>query len=191
MSAVQAQRRRGFVPTRRYRPRRPLREYSCGSRRGSVPPGIRLRSACGPRPFALCCAISRMASTDSCFAESMNEQVLTTSTSAFSGDEVISAPALWSRPIMTSLSTRFLGQPRLTKPTLTRAVAWGAARSTGTADRLVRVSDEAASGCWGRRICVTFLFYRSMAEIPGKRVVCGVPGGELPETPLRAIDPGT
>ena len=47
----------------------------------------------------------------------MNEQVLTTMMSASSARAVISAPAWESRPIMTSLSTRFLGQPRLTKPT--------------------------------------------------------------------------
>src|SRR5580704_3526647 len=47
----------------------------------------------------------------------MNEQVLTTMTSASSARRVSSAPARASRPIMTSLSTRFLGQPRLTKPT--------------------------------------------------------------------------
>src|SRR5205085_4354306 len=66
----------------------------------------------------LCCAICRMVSTDSCLAVSMNEQVFTTITSASSARGVICAPAEASMPIMTSLSTRFLGQPRLTKPTL-------------------------------------------------------------------------
>ena len=37
------------------------------------------------RPSRFCAAISRMASIDSCFAESMKAQVLTTSTSAFDG----------------------------------------------------------------------------------------------------------
>src|ERR1700730_484879 len=50
----------------------------------------------------------------------MNEQVLTTITSASSALRVSSAPARASRPIITSLSTRFLGQPRLTKP-----IFWG------------------------------------------------------------------
>src|SRR5579884_1682508 len=59
-----------------------------------------------------------MASTDSRLAESMKEQVLTTMTSASSARAVSSAPPRESRPIMTSLSTRFLGQPRLTNPTL-------------------------------------------------------------------------
>src|SRR5579884_835073 len=59
-----------------------------------------------------------MVFTDSCFAESINEHVFTTITSASSASEVICAPARSSRPIMTSLSTRFLGQPRLTKPIL-------------------------------------------------------------------------
>ena len=52
-----------------------------------------------------------MVLTDSCCALSMNEQVLTTMTSASSARRVSSAPARASRPIMTSLSTRFLGQP--------------------------------------------------------------------------------
>ena len=57
-----------------------------------------------------------MVSTDSCLAVSMNEQVLTTMMSASSARAVISAPLVESMPIMTSESTRFLGQPRLTKP---------------------------------------------------------------------------
>src|SRR5258707_13547404 len=57
-----------------------------------------------------------MVLTDSCLAESMNEQVFTTITSASSARAVICAPPVCSMPIMTSLSTRFLGQPRLTKP---------------------------------------------------------------------------
>src|SRR6266705_465407 len=52
----------------------------------------------------------------------MSEQVFTTITSASAAWGVISAPASASIPIMTSLSTRFLGQPRLTKPILSRAV---------------------------------------------------------------------
>src|SRR5690349_6450298 len=58
-----------------------------------------------------------MVFTDSCLAESMNEHVFTTITSASSARFVISAPALFNMPIITSLSTRFLGQPRLTNPT--------------------------------------------------------------------------
>src|SRR6516225_4866532 len=62
-----------------------------------------------------------MVLTDSCFAVSMNEQVFTTITSASSALGVILAPPVSSRPIITSLSTRFLGQPRLTKPTFSEA----------------------------------------------------------------------
>src|ERR1700686_1691944 len=54
---------------------------------------------------------------DSCCALPINEQVFTTMTSASSALGVSSAPAWASMPIITSLSTRFLGQPRLTKPT--------------------------------------------------------------------------
>ena len=58
---------------------------------------------------------------DSCCALPINEQVFTTMTSASSALGVSSAPAWASMPIITSLSTRFLGQPRLTKPTLAGA----------------------------------------------------------------------
>src|SRR3974390_225398 len=60
----------------------------------------------------------------------MNEEVLTTMISASAAREVIWAPPCESRPIMTSLSTRFLGQPRLTKPTF-----WGAAALSGGSSR--------------------------------------------------------
>ena len=70
------------------------------------------------RPEFLCRAISRMVLTDSCWALAMKEQVLTTRMSASSACGVNWAPACASIPIMTSLSTRFLGHPRLTKPTL-------------------------------------------------------------------------
>src|ERR1700733_3172452 len=61
-----------------------------------------------------------MVLTDSCLAESMKLQVLITMISASSARGVSSAPLWWSRPIMTSESTRFLGQPRETNPTLGR-----------------------------------------------------------------------
>ena len=68
------------------------------------------------RPEVLCRAMSRIVLTDSCWALAMKEQVLTTMTSASSARVVNSAPACCSRPIMTSVSTRFFGQPRLTNP---------------------------------------------------------------------------
>src|SRR4051812_49557368 len=64
-----------------------------------------------------------MVSTDSCLAVSMKEQVLTTRISASSGREVRRAPPRSRRPIMTSESNRFLGQPNETKPTV-GAVGW-------------------------------------------------------------------
>src|ERR1700691_4000900 len=70
------------------------------------------------RPEDLRRAISRMVSTDSCLAVSIKEQVLTTRISASSGRAVSRAPARSSRPIMTSESTRFLGQPNEIKPTV-------------------------------------------------------------------------
>src|SRR5215510_304863 len=67
-------------------------------------------------PVFLCSAISRMVSIDSCFALSMNAQVLTTSTSASSASRVSSCPARCARPSITSESTRFFGQPSETSP---------------------------------------------------------------------------
>src|SRR5206468_4024281 len=67
-------------------------------------------------PPALCCAISRIVSIDSCFAESMNAHVLTTSTSAAVASFVSSWPASRASPSITSESTRFLGQPNETSP---------------------------------------------------------------------------
>src|ERR1700735_3308808 len=69
-------------------------------------------------PEVLCCTISRMVFTDSCLAESMKEQVFTTRISASSGWLVKRAPARSSSPIITSESTRFLGQPNEIKPTV-------------------------------------------------------------------------
>src|SRR5258707_8990031 len=69
------------------------------------------------RPILLYSAISRIVSIDSFLAGSMKLHVLTTSTSAWSGCCVSSCPRETSSPIMTSLSTRFLGQPKLTNPT--------------------------------------------------------------------------
>src|SRR4029077_17071936 len=68
-------------------------------------------------PSFLCCAISRMVSIDSCFAESMNAHVLTTSTSAAAASCVSSCPASCARPSITSESTRFFGQPSEIRPT--------------------------------------------------------------------------
>src|SRR5690242_8657000 len=70
-----------------------------------------------------------MVSTDSFLAGSIKLQVLTTSTSAWSGCGVSSWPLATSWPIITSLSTRFLGQPRLMKPTF--KVVLSGYRSTG------------------------------------------------------------
>src|SRR5271168_5392490 len=94
-------------------------------------------------PAVLWRAISRMASTDSCLAESMKEQVFTTRISASSTWLVNCAPARSSRPIITSESTRFLGQPNEIKPTV--GVALGGASSVADADSLL-----------------TYLLYRDM-----------------------------
>src|SRR5580693_7451133 len=67
-------------------------------------------------PVFLWPAISRIASIDSCFAESMKAHVLTTSTSAAAGSSVSSWPAPCARPSITSESTRFFGQPSEMRP---------------------------------------------------------------------------
>src|SRR4051794_9232089 len=69
--------------------------------------------------------MSRIASIDSCFASPMKPQVLTTMTSADSGaaTKLWPASAVW--PSMTSVSTRFFGQPSDTKWTFMTRKACG------------------------------------------------------------------
>src|SRR5215510_11642999 len=55
---------------------------------------------------------------DSSLDESMNEHVLTITTSAFSASGMTDMPAWWRWPTMISLSTRFLAQPREMRLTL-------------------------------------------------------------------------
>src|SRR5262249_34683518 len=62
-------------------------------------------------------AISRMVSTDSCLASPMKPQVFTTMTSARAGSVTISCPWPMVSASMTSVSTRFFGQPSETKYT--------------------------------------------------------------------------
>src|SRR5580704_10630407 len=69
------------------------------------------------RPNFLYSAISRMDWTDSCCAGAMKLHVFTTRTSASPARGVISKPERARIPIITSLSTRFFGHPRLTNPT--------------------------------------------------------------------------
>src|SRR5436190_17454856 len=62
----------------------------------------------------------------------MNAHVLTTSTSASSGHDVISIPCCKTLPTMISASTRFLAQPRLIMPTLVRCCDARIARCAGS-----------------------------------------------------------
>ncbi len=55
-------------------------------------------------------------SIDSCLASSMKPQVLMMTTSAFFGSSVKANPSATNMPNMTSESTWFFEQPRLTKP---------------------------------------------------------------------------
>ena len=55
-------------------------------------------------------------SIDSCLASSMKPQVLMMTTSAFFGLSVKANPSVTKVPSMTSESTWFFEQPRLTKP---------------------------------------------------------------------------
>src|SRR6266699_1996032 len=84
-----------------------------------------------------------MASIDSSLAESMNAQVLTTSTSASSAREVIFIPDRRTLPSMISASTRFLAQPRLIMPTFVRYGCNGG--------RVVRIDDRFAGNAPIRR----------------------------------------
>src|SRR5262249_10278291 len=58
---------------------------------------------------------SKITSIDSFFASPMKPHVLTTMTSARSGSSTRRHWPILATPSMTSVSTRFLGQPRLTK----------------------------------------------------------------------------
>src|SRR5256712_4243986 len=96
------------------------------------------------RPVFLNSAISRIVSIDSRRAGSMKVQVLTTITSASAGSRVRSYPPRRSVPSMTSLSTRFFGQPRLTIPTLINAASFSGIETVESArvgDRLAQVVD--------------------------------------------------
>src|SRR5580700_8032348 len=96
------------------------------------------------RPVFLYSAISRIVSTDSCLAGSMKLHVFTTITSASDGCGVSSWPAEVSWPIITSVSTRFFGHPRLTKPIFTAEVAGR--------DRSLRITDGVREKCYWSQI---------------------------------------
>src|SRR5271170_517876 len=61
----------------------------------------------------------------------MKPQVLTTMTSASSGSSTTRQPSRPATPSITSVSTRFLTQPRLTKWILRSAIERAGLRSTG------------------------------------------------------------
>ena len=65
------------------------------------------------RPSRFSSASATIASTDSSLALSMKPQVFTTMTSACSGSCTSRYPACARVPSITSLSTRFFGQPRV------------------------------------------------------------------------------
>src|SRR5271165_1535904 len=69
-------------------------------------------------PLRFCAACSRMTCVDSSFAGSMNAQVLMTTVSASRGCDSNCQPAAPSFAIITSVSTKFFAQPRLTNATL-------------------------------------------------------------------------
>ena len=79
-----------------------------------------------------------MTSIDSFLASSMNPQVLTTITSASSGSMVKVIDASCRCPSIISESTRFLGQPKVTK--WTRALSSGEVHGMG--DGIDRISSE-------------------------------------------------
>src|SRR3954467_12701347 len=82
---------------------------------------------------------------DSSLDESMNEQVLTITTSAFSASGTTIMPAWWRWPTMISLSTRFLAQPREMRLTLIIGVGVGVALVTPRREqaRALQFSDVA------------------------------------------------
>src|ERR1043166_142685 len=91
--------------------------------------GSSSRKRCGRQPETIkpcsrllasrSCADCKIASTLSSWAASMNEQVLTMTTSAWAASLVIFMPSFRSEPSISSPSTRFLAQPREISPTRT------------------------------------------------------------------------
>ena len=89
--------------------------------------GSSSRNRCGMQPDTITAcdglrtsrsaADSRIASTDSSCAASMNEHVFTINASASAGSLVTSIPCLSNDPSMISASTRFLAHPSETIPT--------------------------------------------------------------------------
>src|SRR5580704_10931043 len=117
-----------------------------------------------------------MVLTDSCLAESMKLQVLMTMISASSARGVSSAPLWWRRPIMTSESTRFLGQPRETKPTLGRVCA-GAA-GVASSRMAGGVTDFYSSNSAGVRGLLASLRHGGAAESMGHEDISVCAGGD-------------
>src|ERR1700680_610350 len=102
------------------------------------------------RPVFLYSAISRMVSMDSCLAGSMKLQVFTTMTSASEGCGVSSCPPLVSWPIITSVSTRFFGHPKLTKPIFKETLSLNVAvRQAALLEVLLMVFFGSAEGLGG------------------------------------------
>jgi asparaginyl-tRNA synthetase len=93
------------------------------------------------RPVFLCSAASSTAWIDSSRAGPMNEQVLTTITSAWAGSRTNSQPSAARWPSITSLSTRFLAQPRLIRPSRLRLMDRDDGSGAG------RGSSRAGGGC--------------------------------------------
>src|SRR5579863_9721736 len=80
-----------------------------------------------------------MTSVDSSFAGSMNEHVLTMIASASPASDVTAQPSCARRPSMTSLSTRFLAQPRLARNTRRGAFAMVISAVVHELDRIIQV----------------------------------------------------
>ena len=76
------------------------------------------------RPSCFRSARSRIASMLSCLASLIKEQVLTIMMSASFSSVVMAYPSRSRKPSMTSASTRFFGQPRLTMLTFSRILSF-------------------------------------------------------------------
>src|SRR2546426_10822493 len=83
-----------------------------------------------------------MASIDSSLAGWMKLHVFTTSTSAASGSRTSSCPRRASTPSITSLSTRFLGQPRGRRGTRRGSVTGGCELHGGARGALAQELDD-------------------------------------------------
>src|SRR5207247_11033540 len=109
----------------------------------------------------------------------MNAHVLTTSTSASSGHDVISIPRCKTLPSMISASTRFFAQPRLIMPTLVRC---GDARIARCAGAVLQVAADTAATTGGEFMAASVNRYVFVVIFQRLAIFCNLNGTSIENT---------